>query len=558
MIKYFETFFKFFSVYIFYNYDKDMKDYPYYNINKIDTIRQLIETADRKYRDKTVFYLGKNDEEKISFRKAHQLIRAFSTYLLHNNYRNIHIGLLSENSSLWCLTYYSITCSNNVVIPLDTNLSVQELKSLIKHSDTQLLIYSDKYQNIIDDIKNDNNFSNLQYLLINNYPEYAKIGQDLIDSGNRQYDDITIDKDDLATIVYTSGTMGDKKGVMLTHYNLMSDVVGTCKHVIASDTQILLPLHHTFAWVSGMFAIFVYGVSGHISSNMRRIIKDLNTNRPQNISSVPMMAQLIYDNIYASARKNKQDNNLRYLIQFSKFLLKLKIDLRKTLFKTIHDSLGSNLETIICGGAPLNSITEKGLYDLGINVISGYGISECSPVVAVNRNRYFKFGSVGKPIPCNEVKIDNPDSKGIGEILVKGDNVFKGYYKNEEETKNSFIDGYFKTGDLGYIDSDGFLFITGRKKNLIILSNGENVSAEEIENKLINISEVIEVVVYGENDRITAQIYADTKDHDTISQQIETYNKNCPKYKNIGKIIFRDKPFEKTTTLKIKRKDNYE
>ena len=233
------------------------------------------------------------------------------------------------------------------------------------------------------------------------------------------------------------------------------------------------------------------------------------------------------------------------------------IDARKKLFKEIHDSFGGKLEVIICGGAPLDEDVERGFYDLGIQVINGYGITECSPVVAVNRPHDFRFGSVGKVLPCNKVRIIDPDKDGIGEVLVKGSNVMKGYYKDPEATAEAFEDEWFRTGDFGKIDKDGFLFITGRKKNLIVLSNGENVSPEEIENKLIKLPYVKEVAVYEEDREIVGEFYLDedafSEARKMLENDVDFYNRSVPNYKNIGKIKVRTIPFEKTTTMKIKR-----
>ena len=266
-----------------------------------------------------------------------------------------------------------------------------------------------------------------------------------------------------------------------------------------------------------------------------------------------MMVEMIYKNILNSIKRQKKEKQFNTMLYISNFLMKLGIDLRRQIFKEIHDSFGGNLEIIICGGAALDPDIEKALYDIGFTVISGYGITECSPVVAVNRNKDFRFGSVGRILGCNEVRIDEPDEKGIGEILVSGTNVMKGYYKDEKATNEVFDGKWFKTGDYGYIEDD-YLFITGRKKNLIVLANGENVSAEEIEMKLMKLEYVKEVLVYEQDNKIVAEFYLDDKiTKDTLEKDIEKYNRSVPLYKNISYIKIRDIPFEKTTTMKIKR-----
>ena len=344
---------------------------------------------------------------------------------------------------------------------------------------------------------------------------------------------------------------------MLTHGNLASDVVAACRCVKGDNSQLLLPLHHTFSWASAMLAAFVYIKDLHISGNLRHILRDFRTNRPQNVSAVPMMADLLYKGVRKKKKKTGQERKLKRGIGLSRFLMKLGIDKRRELFAQVHENFGGRLEIMICGGAALDPELQQGLHNLGIEVLNGYGITECSPIVSVNRNHDYRFGSVGKPLPCNKVKIDCPDENGIGEILVSGSNVMKGYYKDPEATAEAFDGEWFRTGDYGRIDKDGFLYITGRKKNLIILANGENISPEELEEKLLRIEYVDEVVVYEYDNTITAEFYLNEKDHpdarSRIDADVKKFNKTVSKSRNIGKIKLRDEPFEKTTTMKIKR-----
>jgi len=347
------------------------------------------------------------------------------------------------------------------------------------------------------------------------------------------------------------------KGVMLSHGNITSDVVATCMCAQADHAQLLLPLHHTFSWASAMLAAFLYIKDLHISGNLRHIVKDFQTNHPQNVAAVPMMAEMLYKGIWNTARSSGQEDRLRRGLALSRALMKIGIDMRRSIFRSVHDNFGGELELIICGGAHLDEEVEKGLRDLGIEVLCGYGITECSPVVAVNRNHDHRYGSVGKPLPCNRVRIDEPDEKGIGEILVSGSNVMLGYYKDPEATAEAFDGEWFRTGDYGRLDEDGFLYITGRKKNLIILANGENISPEELEQKLSRIEYVEDVAVYEEDKKITAEFYMDEKRfpdaRDRIDGDIRKFNSSVPKSRNIARIKVRDIPFDKTTTMKIKR-----
>ena len=283
----------------------------------------------------------------------------------------------------------------------------------------------------------------------------------------------------------------------------------------------------------------------------------MNTYHPQNFSAVPLAVETIYKKIWFTAKKSGREEMLKKGLKISNFLLKLGIDKRRKIFSEILNNLGGNLEMIVCGGAYLDEQYEKGMEAFGIKIINGYGITECSPAVTCNRLDAYKVGSVGIPLPCNEIKIKDPDEDGIGEICVKGKNVMVGYYNDPEATAEVFDGDWFLTGDYGYIDEDGFLFFKGRKKNLIILSNGKNVSPEEIEDKLSTIDYVKEVVVYEEKGYITAEFFLDTVEtpdaKGRIKADVNEINRKMPSYKQVTRIKTRDNEFPKTTTLKILR-----
>ena len=277
---------------------------------------------------------------------------------------------------------------------------------------------------------------------------------------------------------------------------------------------------------------------------------------------VPAVVETMHKRVMENVEENGKLKKLVKGMKTAEMLLKIGIDVRKKLFKDVINAFGGELEIIICGGAALSNKVEEDFRLWGVNMVCGYGITECSPVACVNRNEYQKSGSIGLPVDCNEVKINDPDKDGVGEIYVKGSNVFKGYYKNEEENQKAFTaDGWFKTGDLGYIDNDGFVFIGGRLKNLIIISNGKNVSPEELETKLIDeIPSISEVVVYEEDAALTAEIFPDSEKYrnaaDIMQEEINSFNRHMPAYKKITNIKLRDREFDKTTTMKIKRRYN--
>lgn len=531
--------------------------YPYYEIADIHTLRDLIDYGKSAGGQRTVFYTGKKNDVPVSFLEASQKIESFGTFLLHRGLSGAHIAILGENSTEWCLSYFAVVNSGNVAVPLDRDLPEEELAELLCRCDCTALITSGKYKARAEAFRARDDLGQIEYINLEDFESCVEAGQGLIRDGDRSFEQVQIRPDTLACIVYTSGTSGKSKGVMLSHENLASDAAATCRCVTARNTQIFLPLNHCFSWASAMFAVFLYTVDAHISPDLKRIVKDLNRNRPQNISAVPLMAEMLYNSVWNAARKQGREKQLRRTLAWSRALMALGIDLRRSLFRTIRESFGGELDTVICGGAALDPQIQKGLYDLGLTVINGYGITECSPVVAVNRNRDFRFGSVGKPLPCNRIRIEDPDERGVGEILVAGSNVMLGYYKDPEATAAAFDGEWFRTGDYGYLDGDGFLYITGRKKNLIILSNGENVSPEELEEKLRRLEYVCEVAVYEEERVITGEFFLDEQNwpdaRERLEEDLRQWNAGMPSYKAVKRIKIRDIPFEKTTTMKIKR-----
>ena len=536
------------------------KAYPLYEMPDVCTLRELVDNGREKGEFVTAFYRGRNNDQPITFGDCSRIIESLGTYLLSLGLDSDHIAIIGENSTEWVLSFLAITNSGNAAVPIDRGLPNEDLAELALHCDCRAIIYSEKCKEAIEFLRGlGKPYSDIMYISLSEFDAYVTDGARLLAEGNTQFKDAgeTIGRDTLASIVYTSGTTGRMKGVMLSHGNLASDTVGACRNAEADNAQLLLPLHHTFAWSSQMLAAFIYIKDLHISGNLKHILKDFQRNSPQNVAAVPMMVDMLYKSIWDTARRGGSDKRLKRGIRLSRLLLKLGIDRRRSLFREVHEYFGGRLSLIICGGAALDPETEIGLDDLGIQVLNGYGITECSPIVSVNRNHHYKFGSVGLPLPCNRIKIDDPDENGIGEIMVAGSNVMLGYYKDPEATEEAFSGEWFRTGDYGRIDKDGFLFITGRKKNLIILANGENVMPEELEMKLERLEYVLDVVCYEENGSITAEFYLDeehfTDARSRLEEDIDLFNRSMPMQKNISGVKIRDIPFEKTTTMKIKR-----
>jgi len=363
-------------------------------------------------------------------------------------------------------------------------------------------------------------------------------GNKLISNGDNKMAEHKTDNNSLAALIYTSGTTGTSKGVMLSQKNLASNAVGACKLISFPESFLLiLPLHHIFALSVGVLTIMLQGTSIAINQSLKNIQGDMQKYKPRNIFMVPLLAMTFYKQIMALAKGNNDIENLR---------------------KIANMAFGGNLTAIGCGSAPIDVKYINGYRELGMEFVEGYGLTESAGIASVNRNKYYRDGSIGLVPPSCEVKIAEPNEIGHGEICIKGNIVMLGYYRNEQATKDVFDDEWFKTGDIGYIDEDGFLYISGRKKNLIILSNGKNVYPEEIEFALCNsFSYIKEVVVYEDNDMITAEVFLDTENiPDCISRldnDIIEFNRTQPIFKNIGKTIVRETEFPKTTSRKIKR-----
>lgn len=527
-----------------------MKNYALYEHPSIETIKELVEICDKRYSEKICFMYQQKDsiDKKISYHQFHNEVNYFQAWLYEQGLKNCHVAILGENSYEWILSYFSVVCGGNVVVPLDKELEADTVNELLRDSESKAIIYSKTYEDIIDELKETQ--KNYKFISMEKLPEYIAIGKIKIDN-NKSINDSCIEKDSLATIVYTSGTTGKSKGVMLSHYNLISDMYAACQYVTISGASILLlPLHHTFGLVAALFAVMFYGKTVYINQSLKHLMADFKKVKPQNLFAVPLIVENFYKNIWTTAKKQGRDKLLKKMLKISNVLMKCGIDLRRKFFHSILDVLGGNLEIIVCGGAPLNSKLIKNFYDLGITILNGYGITECAPIVAVNRNKFNRIGSVGIPLKCNEICIEMD-----GEIMVRGTNVMKGYFHNPQENKMVFQDEWFRTGDIGYLGKNGELYITGRKKNLIILNNGENISAESIEKRIYEISYVKEVVVYEEGNKIVAEIYLEEgmDGEKRIKEDISKINRKLPQIQNISSIKLRNTEFPKTTTQKIKR-----
>ena len=532
----------------------------YGNIPDMNTVKEIVLRGAKLGQDKKQ-YVFKNLEgntQTKTFNEVFYDATGLGQHLYTLGMRGKKVAILSDNSYYWIAAFYAIVTGKITAIPLDPKLPKEDLTDLMVRSGCNAIIYTEDFAPAIEMMKNNPEVVLTEYLKIEDFDEIVRMGHNELDGGAENYLDDTVTGDDLGFIVYTSGTTGKSKGVMLSQKNVASNAIATCRAMTGGQTVAFLPFNHTLSWASALFASPLLSEWGYLCDSLRNLQKDMVEYHPQHITAVPLAVETIYKRIWFTAKKEGKEEKLKTGLKISKFLMKFGIDVRRKLFKEVIDNLGGNLEMIICGGAFLDPKYENGLFDLGIQVINGYGTTECSPIITCNRLSNFKFGSAGYALECNDVMIKDPDDEGVGEVYAKGTNVMQGYYNDPEATAEAFDGDWYKTGDYGYMDEDGFLYLRGRKKNLIVLSNGKNVSPEELEDKLMSIDYIKEVVVYEENGAITAEFFLDTVTYpdaeSRIKADVRTLNKTMPAFKQITKIKTRDKEFPKTTTLKIKRK----
>ena len=531
-------------------------DSPDYN-----TVKEIIVTGAKKGGDKRQFvFLDKSKKEcERSFNQTWSEISAIGTFFYGRGLDGQKkIAIIGENCFEWMIIYYATLVGCNITVPMDAKLSEEDLADQLIRCGCDALVYTDKFIGMVENFKKYPDMPEMQYFNItDDYADFISEGEKALKNGEKAFLNAEVKPEDLACIAYTSGTTAKSKGVMLTHKNIASNCSSACRAHTGRHAIGFLPLNHTYAWVSALFSSYILTEWGYLCDGIGNIQGDLKKYQPYNFSGVPLVVETIYDRIWKTARRTGREEILKKGLKISNTLMKLGIDRRRKIFKTIIDNLGGNLNMIVCGGANLDPKYEKGMHDFGIEIYNGYGMTECSPAITCNRPGKSKFGSVGVPLDCCEIKIHNPDEDGVGEIYVRGDNVTVGYYGDPEATAAAFDGEWFKTGDHGRIDEDGFLFMVGRKKNLICLSNGKNVSPEELEDKLSRIEYVSEVLVFEEKGQICAELFLNEEDYPDakarIKGDIDEFNRNMPLFKNIARFEIRDTEFPKTTTLKIVR-----
>ena len=565
------------------------KNYPIYKTTFIDDMRSLVEEAAQNFKDSiAISYKEKYSDtevKKVTFNQWRDDVRNLGTALVAEGLREEKIAIVGENSYGWCCSFFGVMAIGSVTVPVDKELPIEDIDGIITTTSCKAVIFGKTAESKIQELLNNGALNSVETLIsidpenslqtegkaLTTLAELQSKGAELYLNGDNSYYDYKIDTTKLASIVFTSGTTGKGKGVMLSQANIGLDMtLGMYNFDITRKTLHVLPPHHTFGSTVNYVGHLSQGCEVYISSGLKHVSDEIREQQPTHLILVPAFLEVMNRKIWTTARKTGKEGLLKTMMKVSDALRKVGIDLRKKLFSSVLSAFGGKLELVICGGAKLDEEIIRTFDSLGITILNGYGITECSPLISANRNKYRKPGSVGTPILACRVKIDNPDENGEGEICVKGPNVMLGYYNNPEATAEVFDkDGFFHTGDYGKLDEEGWIYITGRKKNLIILSNGKNVYPEEIEADLQKVNGVCEVVVYAgeskvQKDKITivAEIFPDTdllKDmgvtdpQSYFEDQVKLLNARMPSYKAVKRVKLRDVEFQKNTSRKITR-----
>ena len=558
------------------------KAYPLYETTVFRDFRVMVEQSAENFPDRPAISYKKNPRDKetqsVTYLQAKNDIRDLGTEEISLGLRDKKVAIVGGASCGWVYTYFSLMAVGAVTVPLDKEMPAPDLAATIERASCYAIFYGAEIAGKLDYLK-ENTKAEL-YVCMNGDPlkegdlalaSLIEAGGKKFADGDNSYYDCEIDPDRLATIVFTSGTTGKGKGVMLSQTNIVTDMTqGMYLFDITPKTLNVLPPHHTFGSTVNYVGHYAQGSEIYITSGIKYLLNELKEQQPTHLVLVPLFVETLYRRIWATAEKNGIDKKLKTGMKLSAALRKIGIDKRRSIFAQVHETFGGKLQMIICGGAALNQDIIDFFDAIGITVLNGYGITECAPLVSCNRNEWQKNGSVGLPIIGEEVRIFEPDANGEGEICVKGPNVMMGYYEEPEATAAVIDeDGFFHTGDYGKLDEDGWLFITGRKKNLIIFSNGKNVYPEEIETEISRIRGVLEVVVYAgeskqnpEREVIVAEIFPDyeqlkndgvTDIKEYFDEHVKIANTHMAPYKKVGLVKIRKEEFIKNTSRKITR-----
>lgn len=565
---------------------KDIKDrMRLYKNKEYNNIREVINDAIENFPDNNAFTIKYKNEKEVTYRyvtykEFGEEINALGTALISLGLKNKRIAVIGKNRYEWALGYLSTLNGVGIVVPLDKGLPEQEIILSLQRSKADAVIFEESFADTMQKIRQEKQTEVTTFISMDSSTKYGflsidsliKKGKKLLEKGNREYIDSEIDNDAMSIILFTSGTTSLAKAVMLSHRNIASNISAMNAMVDFRSTDVniaFLPFHHTFGSTC-LLMMLNSGVNNVFCDGLRHVQENLKEYKVSVFVCVPLILEAMHKKIMQTVKKQGKDKVVQTGKKISNSLLKVGIDVRRKLFKEIIDNLGGALRLVISGAAAINKQVAEDFNSFGITTIQGYGLTETSPVLCGENYKNIRYGSVGLPLYNIELKIDEPNESGIGEIIAKGPSVMLGYYNNKEETDKVLKDGWFHTGDLGYIDKDDYLFVTGRKKNVIVLKNGKNIYPEELEVLISKLPYVEECMAFGypkDDDLIVSAKIVYNKDYvqenykdiskeefeKVVWEDIKEINNTLTNYKHIKKIIVTDEPMIKTTTAKIKR-----
>ena len=570
----------------------DDKYVVYRTSRPIMDLKQMLESSVALYSDNVAFmqrFVKDEPFREITYKEAMADINGLGTALIDKGLKDKRIAVIGDNCYQWATSYLAVVCGTGIVVPLDKELSPSDLKQLVIEADVSAVLFTKKFKDAFREMKASGD-TKLELLINLNgetaeddvlaWKELKEEGKRLVEQGDRRFLDAEIDAETMSVLLFTSGTTGIAKGVMLSQRNICEDLMSAPTILNVNPWDIffsVLPIHHTYECTCGFLMPLYKGAAIAYCEGLKYIVKNLQEIRPTMILAVPLIYESLYKNIMKNIRKGGKEGLVKKVMALNKVTKKIGLDLNRKLLKDIFNVFGGRMRVLISGGAAIDPAILQFFNDLGMIAVQGYGLTECSPMAALNpdQHKYMRNASVGHLLPGMEVKIEDKDEDGIGEICLKGPNVMLGYYNNPEATAEVIVDGWFHTGDQGYVDDEDFIYITGRKKNVIITANGKNVFPEELEYHLSKIPYVAECMVWSAEDKnanditITATIKPDmeeveatlgkekAQDEEVIQKllwdEVDKINADLPFFKKIKKIVVRTEDFEKTTGKKIKR-----
>lgn len=569
--------------------NKNKKEHKNYEQTHYKTIKEVFLRSIKEYADLPFIlekFKPKEAFTEITFKKFGEDVNSLGTGLVEKyNLKDSRIIIIGENTYHWYVSYMAMLCGVGIAVPVDKELPENEIENVIRRSKASAVIYSTKKKEVIKKIED--NLPEVKYFIQMNSSEslngrdvgldaIIKQGKELIDSGDKTFEEIQIDPEEFKVLIFTSGTTSNSKGVMICNRNLAENINAVSAYVkLTPEDRLMsiLPLHHTYESTIGFLLPMATGTSIAVCQGLKYIVPNLQETNPTALLTVPLLVENLYKKINANIKKSKKDGMVNSMIHVTNALKSIGVDIKRKVFNEIYQNLGGKIRIIVSAAAPIEAKIGKWVEDIGITFLQGYGLTETAPIAALTPDFNTKVGSAGKAVVCAQIKIDNPNEKGEGEVLIKSSTLMLGYYEDKEATDEAIVDGWFHSGDVGYLDEDGYLYITGRSKNVIVTQNGKNIYPEEIELMLAKIPEINECMVYGKEEKgnkeltITAKVIPNyeeiterhgkdlSKDqiHDIIWQEIKNVNRKLTSYKAIKKLEIKEDEFEKTTTMKIKR-----